>query len=79
MSGNAGTIENPFRMVIVGGGPAGTAIIIRALRLNMLDALAAEVVSNDMRTAGVCFLDASQISRFGGGRLQDYVINRYFI
>ena len=91
-----GSERNPYRLVIVGGGPAGTfhpskhflgriityfvippsspigcAIIVRAIRLGMFSDLSSQVET----AAGVCLIDASDLDRFGGGRLQDYMIN----
>jgi len=67
-----------YRTIIVGGGPAGISVLVRAARLNVLEELCSEVstVGQDgAKVCGVCVLDADRADRLGGGRLQDYVIN----
>jgi hypothetical protein len=59
-----------FKMLIVGGGPAGTAIMVRAIRLGYL----AELCSGSTATAGVCIVEKGPENRFGGGRLLDYEV-----
>jgi len=75
-----GSIECPYRLAIVGGGPAGTSIIVRAIHLGVINELCSFGAHRDpsgelKKKAGVCMFDASCPERFGGGRLQDYVIN----
>eukprot|EP01038_Epipyxis_sp_PR26KG_P010627 gene10627-14270_t len=82
-----GSMDCPFRLLIAGGGPAGCAIIIRAIRLGYTEELLGfegfEATNKSQRSdsltwtplAGVCLVDKSPIQRLGGGRLQDYVIN----
>jgi hypothetical protein len=66
-----GSIDRPFKLAIVGGGPSGSSIIVRALRLGVIT----ELCSGSAIEAGVCILDKDTTERFGGGRLQDYIIN----
>jgi hypothetical protein len=66
-----GSIDRPFKLAIVGGGPSGSSIIVRALRLGVIT----ELCSGSATEAGVCILDKDTTERFGGGRLQDYIIN----
>lgn len=61
-----GTQECPFRTLLVGFGPAGTSVLVRAIRLQMMDELC---------RLGVCVIDGDSDTRLGGGRLQDYLIN----
>ena len=63
----------PFKLVIVGGGPAGCSVIVRALRTGCIENLCRG--DEDTMLAGVCIIDKSSKARFGGGRLQDYAIN----
>ena len=67
----AGSSLNPYRLAIVGGGPAGCAIIVRAIRLAMIH----ELCSQSDTAAGVCLIEAGELQKFGGGRLQEYRIN----
>ena len=59
-----------FRMAIIGGGPAGTAIIVRAIRLGHI----AELCGQSLTSAGVCIIDKNPLNRFGGGRLLDFEV-----
>jgi hypothetical protein len=73
-------------MAIIGCGPAGTSIIVRAIHLGMLSELcqgnlddnnintANNNNSSNNNTAGICMFDKDPPSRIGGGRLQDYVV-----
>lgn len=73
----AGTISFPFKLAIIGGGPAGCAIIIRAIRLGLVDELCQPSSSQPSlpTVGGICMIDKGNLERFGGGRLQDYAIN----
>ncbi|KAJ1422360.1 hypothetical protein B484DRAFT_452414 [Ochromonadaceae sp. CCMP2298] len=89
----AGTEECPYKLAVVGGGPSGCSIIIRAIRIGFesdlcgfchrepqkgsLDSDGKSISLPEYPTdvAGVCLIDAGSASRFGGGKLQDYVIN----
>jgi hypothetical protein len=66
-----GTIDYPYKLCIVGGGPSGCSIIVRAIRIGMVT----ELCEGDDNSAGVCLIDKDNDDRFGGGRLQDYQIN----
>jgi hypothetical protein len=65
-------------LAIIGGGPAGASIVIRAIHLGF----GSELLSGRGRrefeleggSGGVCIFDVSSKSRFGGGRLQDYKV-----
>ena len=63
-----------FRLLIVGGGPAGTAIIIRAMRLGCLS----EMCGSLGNSAGICVVEKGPVSRFGGGKLLDYEVCCYY-
>ena len=54
----------------MGGGPAGSSLLVRAMRLGVMD----ELCSGGLEEGGVCMLDSDTNTRFGGGRLQDYQI-----
>lgn len=82
MNVEVGTFTCPYQLVIVGGGPAGVAILVRAVRLSILDKLCKGTCKEDSdiqhgSTGGVCIVDQSPESsgRFGGGRLSDYILN----
>lgn len=49
----------------------GCAIVVRAIRLGTIN----ELCSESELAAGLCIIDGSTRERFGGGRLQDYLIN----
>lgn len=67
----AGGKNRPYKLCIVGGGPAGHSILVRAMRLGIID----EVCRGSAAEAGVALLDGDTAERLGGGRLQDYLIN----
>ena len=72
----AGSINNPFKLAIVGGGPSGCAVFVRALRIGVLGDLCGSSAGGDGdECAGVCLIDQDSKERFGGGRFQDYIIN----
>ena len=75
MSGSLmpGTKDFPFKLIIVGGGPAGCSVIVRAVRTGCIENLCRG--DEDTMLAGVCIIDKNSKTRFGGGRLQDYSIN----
>lgn len=68
-----GSEEKPFKLAIIGGGPSGCSVIVRAVRTGNVD----ELCNDDQKQslAGVCIIDQCTLKRFGGGRLQDYAIN----
>lgn len=66
-----GSISYPYKLLIIGGGPSGCSVIVRAIRIGMLDDLCG---GNDDE-GGICIIDKDDENRFGGGRLQDYLIN----
>lgn len=68
----AGCKDRPFKLAIIGGGPSGCSIIVRAIRLGLLRDIAE---GSDDNEAGLCLIDKGPREKFGGGRLQDYVIN----
>ena len=65
------------------GGPSGCSIVIRAIRIGVADDLFKFTNykspdsdnSSECKAAGVCLIDLNDIDKFGGGKLQDYVIN----
>lgn len=83
----AGSFTCPYKLAIIGGGPSGCSIIVRAARIGVISELCSftypqtspESTSNPSAlhptSAGVCLIDAGTPERVGGGRLQDYVIN----
>jgi hypothetical protein len=86
----AGTVECPYKLAVVGGGPSGCSIVIRAIRIGFESDLCGFCHREPEKgpdgkpinppeyptdVAGVCLIDAGSASRFGGGKLQDYVIN----
>ena len=70
---DAGSAEFPYKLVIVGGGPSGCSIIVRAVRTGFFEQLCLADVKETL--AGVCLVDRCARDRFGGGKLQDYAIN----
>ena len=68
-----GSKDYPFKLVIIGGGPSGCSVIVRAARTNKIDTLLTPDTANHL--AGVCLIDHCSAERLGGGRLQDYAIN----
>jgi hypothetical protein len=68
-----GSEERPFKLAIIGGGPSGCSVIVRAVRTGNVDELCND--DDEQSLAGVCIIDQCTLKRFGGGRLQDYVIN----
>lgn len=83
----AGSRFCPYKLAIVGGGPSGCSILVRAARIGLIPDLCSftelppsssgQVTGSDQLKglAGVCMIDAGGMDRIGGGRLQDYVIN----
>eukprot|EP01031_Cornospumella_fuschlensis_P033659 gene33659-40721_t len=67
-----GSPECPYKLVIIGGGPAGCSIVVRAIRIGYLKELCG--MSGSIM-GGVCLVERGGLDRLGGGRLQDYVIN----
>ncbi len=67
----AGGKYYPYKLCIIGGGPAGQSILVRAMRLGLFN----EICRGSDQEAGVCLLDGGSMERLGGGRLQDYIIN----
>lgn len=88
---SAGSQQCPYKLAIVGGGPSGCSIIIRAFRIGFggelcgfcsrkpaIDSIGNNILADaqfPFQSAGVCLIDEGSIDRFGGGKLQDYVIN----
>ena len=68
-----GTEELPYKLFIIGGGPSGCSVIVRAIRIGVLDRLCGRDTAQGL--AGVCLIDKCDPQRFGGGKLQDYGIN----
>lgn len=64
----------PYKLAIIGAGPAGVAILVRAVRLGLLDELLGPD-PQDAKTAGVVMLEKGPSSRVGGGSLAEYAIN----
>jgi hypothetical protein len=50
--------------------PSGCAIVVRAIRLGTIN----ELCSESELASGLCIIDGCTRERFGGGRLQDYLI-----
>ena len=68
-----GSRDFPFKLCIVGGGPSGCSVIVRAVRTGNIERLCA--ANKESKLSGVCIIDQGSLARFGGGRLQDYSIN----
>lgn len=68
-----GCLDYPYKLAIIGGGPSGCSVIVRAVRTGIIDLLCK--ADEKLQLAGVCIIDKSTPDRFGGGRLQDYAIN----
>lgn len=63
--------EPYYRLLIIGGGPSGCSIISRAIRINLYK----ELLEANGESLGTCIVDKENRSRFGGGKLQDYIVN----
>jgi hypothetical protein len=79
-----GSRQQPFRMALIGGGPAGTSVIARAIHLGFSIDLFSEMTTPPFETGydieqygGICVFDRDTKERFGGGRLQDYQVPHY--
>ena len=71
-----GSKEKPFKLSIVGAGPAGVSIPIKALRLNLFKELCTETLGeNQVSSAGLCIIDENTSHNFGAGKLHSYIIN----
>ena len=68
-----GSHDCPYKLAIIGGGPSGCSVIVRAVRTGTADILCSS--DEELKLSGVCIIDKSGPDRFGGGRLQDYAIN----
>jgi hypothetical protein len=68
-----GSRDFPFKLCIVGGGPSGCSVIVRAVRTGNIERLCG--ANEQSKLSGVCIIDQGSLARFGGGRLQDYSIN----
>ena len=82
-SSTPGSAALPYQLLIVGGGPAGVAVLVRAARLNVLRDLLAGSQARDRLlppgsssppAAGVCVVDVNEASEFGRGALSKYLI-----
>eukprot|EP00602_Paraphysomonas_sp_CaronLab_P005741 CAMPEP_0185032342 /NCGR_PEP_ID=MMETSP1103-20130426/20321_1 /TAXON_ID=36769 /ORGANISM="Paraphysomonas bandaiensis, Strain Caron Lab Isolate" /LENGTH=1063 /DNA_ID=CAMNT_0027568195 /DNA_START=198 /DNA_END=3389 /DNA_ORIENTATION=+ len=66
-------------MAIVGAGPAGTSIIVRAIHLGFESELFSQKTTAEngepVQYGGVCMFDMCSRASIGGGRLQHYKIN----
>ena len=71
LNNEQGSLDLPYKLLVVGGGPAGYSILVRALRLSMWS----ELCDSTKTYAGVCLLESGTAERLGGGKLQDYLIN----
>eukprot|EP00598_Pedospumella_elongata_P005376 CAMPEP_0184983198 /NCGR_PEP_ID=MMETSP1098-20130426/12506_1 /TAXON_ID=89044 /ORGANISM="Spumella elongata, Strain CCAP 955/1" /LENGTH=1252 /DNA_ID=CAMNT_0027507003 /DNA_START=65 /DNA_END=3823 /DNA_ORIENTATION=- len=87
----AGTRQCPYKLAVIGGGPSGCSVIIRAFRIGFggelcgfctrkpaVDRNGKIVVAEaqyPFQSAGVCLIDEGPAAKFGGGKLQDYIIN----
>jgi len=70
----------PFRLFVVGGGPAAVSIVVRAVRLNvhkeLLEGNSGNSDSGRPKIGGICIIEKNESKRsFGGGKLCDYIIN----
>ncbi|GMH73576.1 hypothetical protein TL16_g06228, partial [Triparma laevis f. inornata] len=76
-----GSAALPYQLLIVGGGPAGVAVLVRAARLNVLSDLLGGSASSPSSSSnptppssGVCIISTSPCSQFGCGALSTYLI-----
>ncbi|KAL3673268.1 hypothetical protein V7S43_000989 [Phytophthora oleae] len=78
--------EEVYKAVVVGGGPAGVGVFVRAARAGLLPRLLnpeklGTAKDNELSTQlgfkqmGVAVLHAGDASTFGGGNLGEYIIN----
>lgn len=73
-----GSQECPYRMVIIGGGPAGLSILLRSIRLGLFERFleGGTRQKGDVRkTAGIAVIESNSRQKFGSGSLGNYVIN----
>jgi len=87
----AGSRQCPYKLAVIGGGPSGCSVIIRAFRIGFggelcgfctrkpaVDVRGQNIIADaqfPFQSAGVCLIDEGAPDKFGGGKLQDYVIN----
>jgi hypothetical protein len=84
------TISCPFKLAIVGGGPAGCSILVRAMRTGLMEQLCgaeynalSDVESNSEKSpvpprlvgGGVCLVEQGGADSLGCGNLRSYAIN----
>lgn len=69
-----GSLNRPFKLAIIGGGPAGVAVLVRAIRVGQLDKLLGPDAANGA-AEGVLLLESGPPERLGGGKLAQYHIN----
>ncbi|KAK1948017.1 Splicing factor ESS-2 [Phytophthora citrophthora] len=83
---NMTTAEEVYKAVVVGGGPGGIGVFVRAARAGLLPRLLnpekfGTAKDNELSTQldfkqmGVAVLHAGDVSSFGGGNLGEYIIN----
>ena len=69
-----GTVQAPYKVAIIGGGPAGIAVIVRAIRLSVIGELLGRDPDNEA-AAGVLLCEAGPSAKLGSGALGHYAIN----
>jgi len=74
LSNQIGSQGSPFNVLIIGGGPAGVSIIVRAIRLGLFEDLCNGSSCDQGAVKGICILDKDTPDRFGCGKLQDYEV-----
>ena len=72
-----GSALRPFLTIIVGGGPAGLAILVRAARIGVLNELCEKENKHDVdgvSIKGLCVIDRGDEGQYGCGRLIEYQV-----
>ncbi|ETV83232.1 hypothetical protein, variant [Aphanomyces astaci] len=64
--------DGVYKLAILGGGPAGIGILVRAARLGLLPQL---LQPPDNATRGVALIHGGPVETLGVGNLGDYIIN----
>lgn len=65
-----------FKIAILGGGPAGIGVLVRAARLGVIDTLLGNKIKpgSSPQSLGLCLVDAGSLDSLGSGQLGTYAI-----